>query len=95
MIGGAALGAYTVAANYAQLIRQTNATGVFLPLPGGGGGGAALRKNSIRSAPAPITKLGDQKAGAAREFIGSLDKLRIAEVNLRVLLNYPRAEVDR
>lgn len=29
VIGGAALGAYTVAANYAQLIRQTNATGVF------------------------------------------------------------------
>lgn len=54
-----------------------------------------MRKNSIRSAPAPITKLGDQKAGAASQFIGSLDKLRIAEVNLRVLLNYPMAEVDR
>lgn len=61
------------------------------------GAGAALRKNSIRSVPAPITNWGPKKP-VLQEFTGSLDKLRIAEVNLRVLLNYPmpwQVEVDR
>lgn len=45
VIGAQLLGAYTVAANYAQLIRQTNATGVFLPARVG-----PEKKHSILSA---------------------------------------------
>lgn len=77
VIGAQLLGAYTVAANYAQLIRQTNRR--FFTSESG------ARKKTLDTLGWSSDYLCPRQ-----QFTGSPDKLRIAEVNLRVLLNYPK-----
>lgn len=67
-----ALGAYTVAANYAQLIRQTNATGVFYHCQPDkeedeeDRGRSSFAKKLDTLGSSSDYQLGAQKAGAAR-----------------------------